>query len=307
VSKEKYVAKVLSFVNPTSFKSFKIVINCGNGAAGPTFDAIASELSGVNSKLRFERINHEVDSSFPNGIPNPLLAENHYQNRKKVLETKADLGVAFDGDFDRCFFFDERGEFVPSQYVVGLLAEIFLIREPGATIVHDPRVIWNIQDIISNNNGVPVVSLTGHSFVKRAMRDHCAVYGGEISAHHYFKEFCYCDSGMIPWLLVVELMSNSGKSLSELVSEQRLKYPTSGELNFNIEQVDKTLRKVVAFYEPNCIQKDDFDGISLSFESWRLNIRRSNTESVVRVNIESRGDPDLINRKIEEIRTIMLS
>ena len=307
VSKEKYVAKVLSFVNPTSFKSFKIVINCGNGAAGPTFDAIASELSGVNSKLRFERINHEVDSSFPNGIPNPLLAENHYQNRKKVLETKADLGVAFDGDFDRCFFFDERGEFVPSQYVVGLLAEIFLIREPGATIVHDPRVIWNIQDIISNNNGVPVVSLTGHSFVKRAMRDHCAVYGGEISAHHYFKEFCYCDSGMIPWLLVVELMSNSGKSLSELVSVQRLKYPTSGELNFNIEQVDKTLRKVVAFYEPNCIQKDHFDGISLSFESWRLNIRRSNTESVVRVNIESRGDPDLINRKIEEIRTIMLS
>ena len=252
-------------------------------------------------------MHHEVNSSFPNGIPNPILPETHLRNQRKILETGSDLGIAFDGYFDRCFFFDEKGNFVPGEYVVGLLAQISLMKEPGATIIHDPRAIWNIQNIVSSKGGRSILSLTGHAFVKRAMRDNEAVYGGEMSAHHYFKEFSYCDSGMIPWLLILEMMSRTNKSLSSLIADQKSNFPSSGEINFNIENVDDSLKKVIDFYQKGYLQRDDFDGISLTFDSWRFNLRRSNTEAVVRLNVESRGDPDLVVQKVEEIKNLLNS
>ena len=306
-ARQNYVTKVLSFVDVSTFRDFKILVNSGNGAAGPTFDCIANEIKKINPRIIFYRMDHDVNSSFPNGIPNPILPETHPRNQRKILETGSDLGIAFDGDFDRCFFFDEKGNFVPGEYVVGLLAQISLMKEPGATIIHDPRAIWNIQNIVSSKGGRSILSLTGHAFVKRAMRDNEAVYGGEMSAHHYFKEFSYCDSGMIPWLLILEMMSRTNKSLSSLIADQKSKFPSSGEINFNIENVDDSLKKVIDFYQKGYLQRDDFDGISLTFDSWRFNLRRSNTEAVVRLNVESRGDPDLVVQKVEEIKNLLNS
>ena len=306
-ARTKYVAKVLSFVNIEVFKPLKIVVNSGNGAAGPTFDEIASAIRGVNPKISFERMHHNVDSSFPNGIPNPILPETHARNKKKILETNADLGIAFDGDFDRCFFFDKIGNFVPGEYIVGLLAKIFLLREPGSTVVHDPRAVWNIQNIVKSHGGKSVVSLTGHAFVKRAMRDNNALYGGEMSAHHYFKNFSYCDSGMIPWLLVVEMISKTNKSLGELVTEQKKDFPSSGEINFKIQDPDASIARVVNFYAMDYKNMENFDGVSLSFEKWRFNLRRSNTEPVVRLNVESKGDFDLVQFRVKEIKELLFS
>ena len=306
-ARAKYVSKVLSFVDVRKFRKLKIVVNSGNGAAGPTFDCIAAEIEKINPSVSFERMHHEVDSSFPNGIPNPILPETHSPSQEKVLKTKSDLGIAFDGDFDRCFFFDKTGEFVPGEYIVGLLAKLFLIKNSGATIVHDSRAVWNVQSVVKSNGGKSVVSSTGHVFFKRAMRDNEAIYGGELSAHHYFKDFSYCDSGMIPWLLVLEMMSRTNKSLSELITDQKLEFPSSGEVNFTIKDVDEALFKVIDFYKQDYTSRDDFDGISLTFESWRFNLRRSNTEPVIRLNVESRGDPDLVSRKVEEIKTILYS
>ncbi|MBT4470413.1 MAG: phosphomannomutase, partial [Rhodobacterales bacterium] len=208
-----YVSKTLSFVDINAFKPLKIVVNSGNGAAGPTFDAIEKRLNNNNTQIEFVRVDHNPDSTFPNGIPNPLLPENHHKTADIVKNVGADFGVAFDGDFDRCFFFDETGEFIPGEYLVGLFASIFLAKEPGSTIVHDPRVIWNTQDIVSQKGGKAEQSKTGHAFIKQTMRKHEAIYGGEMSAHHYFRDFAYCDSGMIPWLLIAELISLKGKSL----------------------------------------------------------------------------------------------
>ena len=306
-ARANYVKKVLSFVDIGTFGDFKIVVNCGNGAAGPTFDRIADEIKKVNPRINFERMHHDVNSSFPNGIPNPILPETHPRNQKKILETGSDLGIAFDGDFDRCFFFDEKGNFVPGEYIVGLLAQIFLNKEPGATIVHDPRAIWNVQDIVNAHGGKSVLSLTGHNFVKRVMRDNEAVYGGEMSAHHYFKEFSYCDSGMIPWLLILEMMSRTNKSLSNLIADQKSRFPSSGEINFGIKNVDDSLKKVIDFYQQLYFQRDDFDGLSLTFDSWRFNLRKSNTEAVVRLNVESKGDPDLVAQKVQEIKSLLNS
>ena len=306
-ARKKYVSKVLSFVDLAKIKPFKVVVNSGNGAAGPTFDQIASDIRKINPAIIFERMHHDVDSSFPNGIPNPILPETHLRNKKKILASKADFGIAFDGDFDRCFFFDKNGNFVSGEYIVGLLAKIFLCKEPGAIIVHDPRVVLNVQNIVKFNGGKSVVSLTGHAFVKQTMRENKATYGGELSAHHYFKDFSYCDSGMIPWLLVLEMMSSTDKTLSELIAEQRSQFPSSGEINFNIHDISSALKKVVDFYEEDCPQIDNFDGISLSFRTWRFNLRSSNTEPIVRLNVESIGDIDLVNRKVEEIKGILYS
>ena len=306
-ARKNYVTKVLSFVDVSTFRDFKILVNSGNGAAGPTFDCIANEIKKNNPRICFNRMHHEVNSSFPNGIPNPILPETHLRNQRKILETGSDLGIAFDGDFDRCFFFDEKGNFVPGEYVVGLLAQISLMKEPGATIIHDPRAIWNIQNIVSSKGGKSILSLTGHAFVKRAMRDNEAVYGGEMSAHHYFKEFSYCDSGMIPWLLILEMMSRTDKSLSNLIADQKSRFPSSGEINFGIKNVDDSLKKVIDFYQQLYSQRDDFDGLSLTFDSWRFNLRKSNTEAVVRLNVESQGDPDLVAQKVQEIKSLLNS
>ena len=286
-----YVQAVLGFVDIARLRPLRIVVNAGNGAAGPTFDAIAEALTARGAPLEFIRLHHAPDGSFPNGIPNPLLPENRPVTAQAVREHGADLGVAWDGDFDRCFFFDHRGDFIDGEYVVGLLAEVFLAREPGARIIHDPRVIWNTRDVVARAGGVAVQARTGHAFVKQAMRDQGAIYGGEMSAHHYFRDFCHCDSGMISWLVMAELLGRRGQSLADLLAERRAAFPSSGEINFHIADPGAAIARVRATYEPQALGIDETDGIGLDMGSWRFNLRRSNTEPVVRLNLESRGEP----------------
>ena len=305
-ARKKYVQRVLSFLNPSNLKPLRIVVNSGNGAAGPTFDAIADELACMGSPLEFIRVHHEPDHTFPNGIPNPLLTENHAATGDVVKREGADFGIAFDGDFDRCFFFGALGEFVSGEYVVGLLASIFLEKEAGAKIVHDPRVVWNTQDIVSQKSGTTVQSKTGHAFIKQTMRTHEAVYGGEMSAHHYFRDFAYCDSGMIPWLLVAELVSTSGKSLSDLVAARFGKFPSSGEQNFNVSDPDKVIAAILAKYGDTAAL-DDMDGVSLSFPDWRFNLRKSNTEPLIRLNVEARGEQADLKQKINSLKKLIES
>lgn len=300
-----YARRVCDFVDASAVGPLKVLVNAGNGVAGPAFDAIAAELAAGGARLEIIRINHEPDASFPNGIPNPLLPENQPMTADAVLAHEADLGVAWDGDFDRCFLFDETGRFIPGEYVVGLLAEAFLARHPGARIVHDPRVVLNTRDIIARAGGEAVQSKTGHAFVKQAMRESGAVYGGEMSAHHYFRDFAHADSGMIPWLLVAEMMSRSGQPLSRLVGDRMAAFPSSGEINFRLTDPDASLDRVLATMEPAAIARDDTDGISLEYPDWRFNLRRSNTEPVVRLNVESRGDAGLVAAKVAEISALL--
>ena len=305
-ARQEYVRRALSFLNHSNLKPLKIVVNSGNGAAGPTFDAIADELGRVGSPLKFIRVHHEPDHTFPNGIPNPLLMENHAATGDVVKREDADFGVAFDGDFDRCFFFDSFGEFVPGEYVVGLLASIFLDKEVGATIVHDPRVVWNTQDIILEKSGVAVQSKTGHAFIKRTMRAHEAIYGGEMSAHHYFRDFAYCDSGMIPWLLIAEFISTSDKSLGELVADRCKKFPSSGEQNFTVSDPDRVIATILAKYGDTA-ELDNIDGVSLSFPDWRFNLRKSNTEPLIRLNVEAYGEQAGLEKKINDLKKLIKS
>jgi phosphomannomutase len=300
-ARAKYVERVLSFVDPTTLAPLRIVINSGNGAAGPTVDAIIDRLAKQGTPIEFIRVHHYPNSKFPNGIPNPLLPENHAATADVVLREGADIGVAFDGDFDRCFFFDGVGRFVPSEYVVGLLASIFLEKEAGTKIVHDPRVIWNTQDIIANKGGTAVQSKTGHAFIKETMRAERAIYGGEMSAHHYFRDFAYCDSGMIPWVLIAELVSRSGRSLSDWVEDRFTAFPSSGEINFKVDDVDHAVDTVLQAYRPVALSIDETDGVSLSFENWRFNLRRSNTEPLVRLNVESKGGADMLDAQVKAI------
>ena len=301
-SRTKYVDQCLGFVDVAALKPLRIVVNCGNGAAGPTFDAIADALINKFAPIEFIRVHHKPDHTFPNGIPNPLLPENHPATGDVVVSENADFGVAFDGDFDRCFLFDARGEFVSGEYVVGLLASIFLKKENGGKIVHDPRVVWNTQDIVAENGGITIQSKTGHAFIKQTMRSHGAVYGGEISAHHYFRDFAYCDSGMIPWLLIAELISKTGKNLRDLVADRFEKFPSSGEMNFKVADADKTITSVMTEYQ-SIAELDTMDGISLSFSGWRFNLRKSNTEPLVRLNVESRGNAGALAEKIELLKS----
>ena len=300
-----YVSKTLSFVDINAFKPLKIVVNSGNGAAGPTFDAIEKRLNNNNTQIEFVRVDHNPDSTFPNGIPNPLLPENHHKTADIVKDVGADFGVAFDGDFDRCFFFDETGEFIPGEYLVGLFASIFLAKEPGSTIVHDPRVIWNTQDIVSQKGGKAEQSKTGHAFIKQTMRKHEAIYGGEMSAHHYFRDFAYCDSGMIPWLLIAELISLKGKSLGDLVKDRVSAYPSSGEINFTVKDANSSISSVLENFESQSKVLDEMDGYSLAFDNWRFNLRKSNTEPLVRLNIESSGPIINLESKVKEISELL--
>ncbi len=304
-ARSAYIGRVLSLLDVTSLKPLKIVVNSGNGAAGPTFDAIAEQLHELSAPLEFIRVHHEPNASFPNGIPNPLLPQNRTATAEVVKETSASFGVAFDGDFDRCFFFDESGQFIPGEYVVSLLASIFLEKEAGAKIVHDPRVIWNIQDIVASKGGIAVQSKTGHKFIKEKMRAENAVYGGEMSAHHYFRDFAYCDSGMIPWLLVAELISKSGHLLGELVKNRFVAFPSSGEANFLVEDPSHAIDIVLKAYRKDAISIDETDGISLSFNDWRFNLRQSNTEPLVRLNIETKGEAALLENQLNEITKLL--
>ncbi len=300
-----YVARVMEFVDVAALRPLRVVVNAGNGAAGPTFDAIAAALAAQGAPLEFIRLHHQPDGSFPNGIPNPLLPENQPVTADAVRAAGADLGIAFDGDFDRCFFFDETGAFIDGEYIVGLLAAAFLAREPGARIVHDPRVIWNTRDIVEKAGGTAIQSRTGHAFLKAALREYDAVYGGEMSAHHYFRDFVFCDSGMIPWLLVVELMGRSGLPLSAMVAERRAAFPSSGEINFTVADVPAARARVEAEFGPHAIGRDETDGLSLDMGAWRFNLRASNTEPLLRLNAESRGDRALLDAQVARLRDLI--
>ena len=304
-ARDKYVDRILGFVDVATLSPLKIVINSGNGAAGPTVDAIINRLAAQGAPLDVIRVHHDPDSTFPNGIPNPLLPENHAATADVVLREGADMGVAFDGDFDRCFFFDGAGRFVPGEYVVGLLASIFLEKEAGAKIVHDPRVIWNTQDIVAHKGGVAIQSKTGHAFIKQTMRAREAVYGGEMSAHHYFRDFAYCDSGMIPWLLIAELVSCSGRSLSDWVKDRFAAFPSSGEMNFKVSDAGKAIENVLSAYRANALSIDETDGVSLAFEGWRFNLRRSNTEPLVRLNVEGKGEANALETYVSSIADLL--
>ena len=264
-------------------------------------------MDGLVKRLPFEfiKVNYQPDGTFPNGIPNPMLLENQEVTRQAVIDNNADMGIAWDGDFDRCFLFDEHGGFIEGYDIVGLLAESILKRNPGSKIIHDPRLTWNTLDIVAWSGGEAVQSKSGHSFIKEKMREVDAIYGGEMSAHHYFRNFSYADSGMIPWLLVAELMSVTGKPLSELVGDRVARYPASGEINREVEDADATLQALHDRYAEDALSVDDIDGYSFEFAEWRFNIRKSNTEPVVRLNVESRGDAELMERKTAEVLQLM--
>ena len=295
-----YLRHLLTYVDLAALRPLKVVVNAGNGCAGPVIDLLEAQLPFAITK-----IHNDPDGSFPNGIPNPLLPENRSATREAVLAQGADVGVAWDGDFDRCFLFDERGEFIEGYYIVGLLAEAFLARHPGAKIIHDPRLTWNTVDIVRSHGGTPVLCKTGHAFIKERMRAENAVYGGEMSAHHYFRDFAYCDSGMIPWLLVLGMMCQRRALLSELVGERMRLYPASGEINRTLADPAAALVAVEARYAPFATGLDRTDGLSLEFADWRFNLRLSNTEPVVRLNVESRGDAPLMQVKTAELLRLL--
>jgi phosphomannomutase len=296
---DDYIEHILTYVDPGNLKPLKLVVNAGNGCAGMAID-------GLEKRLPFEfiKVHHEPDGTFPNGIPNPLLPENRAATIDAVIANNADMGIAWDGDFDRCFLFDENGGFIEGYYVVGLLAESILKRNPGAKIIHDPRLTWNTLDIVQRAGGEAIQSKSGHSFIKEKMRAVDGVYGGEMSAHHYFREFSYADSGMIPWLLVAELLCQTGKPLSGLVGERQTMYPTSGEINRTVDDARATLQALHSRYSAEAINVDDTDGYSFEFPEWRYNIRMSNTEPVVRLNVESRGDQALMEAKTKEEQSV---
>jgi len=287
---DAYVDHLMGYIDLNNFtKPMKLVINSGNGAAGHIIDEIEKRFEQAKAPVSFIKVHHEADGNFPNGIPNPLLPECRKDTSDAVREHQADMGIAFDGDFDRCFLFDENAEFIEGYYIVGLLAEAFLKKEAGAKIIHDPRLTWNTIDVVTKAGGIPVMSKTGHAFIKERMREEDAVYGGEMSAHHYFRDFAYCDSGMIPWLLVAELLAVKGEALSGLVSERMKAFPCSGEINFKVENTQKVIENIKAKYLKDCINENYIDGVSIEFESWRVNVRNSNTEPLLRINVESRG------------------
>jgi len=286
----EFVDHLMTYIDPAKIRPMKLVMNAGNGAAGHVIDAIEAKFKELNIPVEFIKIHHEADGNFPNGIPNPILVENRDSTREAVIQHGADMGIAWDGDFDRCFLFDEKGQFIEGYYIVGLLAQAFLLKQAGEKIVHDPRLVWNTFDIVEQFKGEAIQSKSGHAFIKDVMREHNAAYGGEMSAHHYFRDFAYCDSGTIPWLLAMAVLSETGKSLSSLVEEMIAKFPCSGEINFKVVDTQATIQKLFDHYADQKPEIDQTDGVSLNFGSWRFNVRASNTEPLLRLNIESRRD-----------------
>ncbi len=303
--RDAYIDHLLTYIDIKNIQPRTLVINAGNGAAGPVIDALESRLHALGVPLRFIKVHNTPDGTFPNGIPNPLLPECRADTRDAVIKHGADLGIAFDGDFDRCFLFDESGQFIEGYYIVGLLAQAFLAKHPGAKVIHDPRLSWNTVDVVTEAGGTPVMSKTGHAFIKERMRAEDAIYGGEMSAHHYFRDFAYCDSGMIPWLLVTELLCTSGKTLSQLVSDRMAAFPASGEINNTLEEPARAIARVKEHFAARALEVDHTDGISMSFTDWRFNLRSSNTEPVVRLNVESRGDAALMQARTRDILALL--
>lgn len=299
-SRPAYIQHLLKYIDVEKLRGMKIVVNAGNGGAGLVIDELEPLLP-----CQFIKVHHQPDGNFPNGIPNPLLIENRQSTIDAVIEHDAHIGVAWDGDFDRCFLFDEKGQFVEGYYIVGLLAEAFLQKSNGESVVHDPRLIWNTQAIVEKYAGKPIMSKTGHAFIKERMRAENAVYGGEMSAHHYFRDFAYCDSGMIPWLLIAELMQTKGATLSSLMNDMIRAYPVSGEINSTVADAGRLIADIEIRYADAVISMDKTDGLSMDMGHWRFNIRMSNTEPVVRLNVESRQDIALMEEKRDELLEII--
>ncbi|MGD2118783.1 MAG: phosphomannomutase [Chromatiales bacterium] len=297
---DAYARHLLTYVDVAKLRPLKIVVNAGNGGAGKVIEALEPHLP-----FEFIKVHHEPDGNFPNGIPNPLLPENRQDTIDAIKQSSADLGIAWDGDFDRCFLFDAQGRFIEGYYIVGLLAEALLQTHPGAKIIHDPRLTWNTIDMVNSAGGVPVQSKTGHAFIKERMRAENAVYGGEMSAHHYFRDFAYCDSGMIPWLLVTDLISSSGTPLAEMVEQRMQMFPCSGELNFRVDDAAAIGKNIQQHYADTAIRVDETDGLSMEFSDWRFNLRSSNTEPLLRLNVEARGDAELMQNKTAEISAMI--
>jgi phosphomannomutase/phosphomannomutase/phosphoglucomutase len=300
-----YVEHLLGYVNLKNFTPLKLVVNAGNGSAGPSIDSIENEFDRLGVPVEFIKVHHEPDPAFPHGIPNPLLPENRSATAAAVVENNADMGIAWDGDFDRCFLFDENGEFIEGYYIVGLLAEAFLLKYKGEKVIHDPRLTWNTIDMVNRSGGEAIQSKTGHAFIKERMRLENAVYGGEMSAHHYFRDFAYCDSGMIPWLLVAELLCVQGKRMSELVGERMAAFPCSGEINYCVSDVPAVLEAVKSHFSDQKPKIDLTDGLSLELPEWRMNIRASNTEPLLRLNVEARANKALVDRLVKEVEAII--
>lgn len=303
---DAYVDHLMGYIDFANFnRPLKLVVNSGNGAAGHVIDAIEKRFNDAKVPVTFIKVHHQPDGNFPNGIPNPLLPECRQDTTDAVIANQADLGIAFDGDFDRCFLFDGQGQFIEGYYIVGLLAEAFLQKEPGAKIIHDPRLTWNTIDIVTKAGGVPVMSKTGHAFIKERMRKEDAIYGGEMSAHHYFRDFAYCDSGMIPWLLVAEMLCVKNQSLGELVGQRMQAFPASGEINRKLGNAQVVIQRIRDIYEPDAVSIDGTDGVSIEYSDWRFNLRISNTEPVVRLNVESKADTNLMQIKTEDILNLL--
>ena len=301
----EYLDHLLGYIDNEAIRPIKLVMNAGNGAAGHVVDAIEARFADLKLPIEIIKIFNEPDGTFPNGIPNPILHENRAPTIDAVLAHGADMGIAWDGDFDRCFLVDEKGQFIEGYYIVGLLAEAFLLKNPGAKIVHDPRLTWNTIDVVTRGGGQAIQSKTGHAFIKERMRAEDAVYGGEMSAHHYFRDFFYCDSGMIPWLLVMELITRSGKPLSALVNDMVMAYPSPGELNRTIADPAAAIKRVREHYQADALVIDETDGISMEFPQWRFNLRMSNTEPVVRLNLETRGDSVLLAKHEKALLSLL--
>lgn len=299
--KSAYIKHLLGYIDVAQLQPLKIVVNAGNGGAGAVIDLLAAHLP-----FEFVRIHHATDGTFPNGIPNPLLPENRQATAQAVIENGADLGIAWDGDFDRCFLFDAAGRFIEGYYIVGLLAAQLLEKHPGAKIIHDPRLTWNTVDMVQAAGGVAIESKTGHAFIKERMRSEDAVYGGEMSAHHYFRDFAYCDSGMIPWLLVAERMCRTGQSLAQMLDERMRAFPCSGEINFRVSDAAVAVERVLGFYADQQPTLERIDGVSASFGNWRFNLRSSNTEPLLRLNVEARGDEALMRAKTAELEALIV-
>ena len=295
-----YVTHLLTYVDASGLKPLKIVVNAGNGGAGLVIDELEAHLP-----FSFVKLNHPPDGTFPNGVPNPMLAENRASTAAAVLRHGADFGIAWDGDFDRCFFFDERGGFIEGYYIVGLLAQVLLRGHPGGKVVHDPRLTWNTIEVVKASGGWPVLSKSGHAFIKDRMREVDGVYGGEMSAHHYFRRFAYCDSGMIPWLIVSQILCESGLTLSQLVGERMRMFPVSGEINYRVPDAKAAIAAIEARYSPEALVLDRTDGVSFEFADWRFNLRSSNTEPLIRLNVEARGSQTLMDARTRELAALL--
>lgn len=301
-----YIDHLLSYITPSKISPMKIVVNAGNGVAGHVIDALEKKFKELSAPITFIKVHHTPDGNFPNGIPNPLIIENQIATRNAVLEHSADLGIAWDGDFDRCFFFDEKGNYIEGYYIVGLLAEAFLLKEPNSTVLHDMRMTWNTIEVANKLGGKTVAVKAGHAFIKEKMRELNAVYGGEMSAHHYFRDFGYCDSGMIPWLLVIELMSKTQQSLHQLTNSSMDRFPSSGEINRRVSDPEQVMAYVLSHYQVDAVEIDHTDGLSMNMGTWRFNLRKSNTEPLIRLNVETKQDRTLLSLKVDELLSFLI-